>query len=51
MKNPMTIHEILYAIRNTRDDDLPLFERELKYYLQRHGITDSGEPHQPTERK
>ena len=52
MSKPMTIREILYAISNTRDGDLPLFERELKYYLQRQGITEPGEPHhQPAERK
>jgi hypothetical protein len=36
MHQPLTIHDILYGISNTRDADLTLFQRELKRYLLTH---------------
>ena len=45
MEHPATIRDILYGICNTRDANLPLFQRELKAYLLRRGIMYQREPH------
>ena len=45
MEHPANIRDILYGIRNTRDANLPLFQRELKAYLLRWGIMYQREPH------
>ena len=45
MEHPATIRDILYGICNTRDANLPLFQRELKAYILRRGIMYQREPH------
>ena len=47
MEHPATIRDILYGICNTRDANLPLFQRELKAYLLRRGVMYQREPHDP----
>ena len=45
MEHPATIRDILYGICNTRDANLPLFQRELKAYILRRGVLHQREPH------
>jgi len=45
MTEPATIRDILYGICNTRDADLPFFQRELKTYILRRGLLYQREPH------
>ena len=45
MTEPATIRDILYGICNTRDADLPFFQRELKSYILRRGLLHQREPH------
>ena len=47
MSDPVNIRDILYGICNTRDADLPFFQRELKAYILRRGILHQREPHDP----
>ena len=47
MEHPATIRDILYGICNTRDADLPLFQRELKAYILRRGILHARESGSP----
>jgi len=45
MSDPVNIRDILYGICNTRDADLPFFQRELKAYILRRGLLHQREPH------
>ena len=45
MSGPVNIRDILYGICNTRDADLPFFQRELKAYILRRGLLHQREPH------
>jgi hypothetical protein len=45
MSEPITIRDVLYAIANSRDENLPLFQRELRQYLLRRGLLYQREPH------
>jgi len=47
MSDPVNIRDILYGICNTRDADLPLFQRELKSYILRRGILHARESESP----
>ena len=43
----MTVGDILYRIANTRDQDLDLYQRELKALILRRGLLHQREPHDP----
>lgn len=47
MEHPANIRDILYGICNTRDANLPLFQRELKAYLLRRGVLHARESKSP----
>ena len=47
MSTPLTVGDVLYGICNTRDADLPLFQRELKAYILRRGILHARESESP----
>ena len=47
MSAPVNIRDILYGICNTRDADLPFFQRELKSYILRRGILHARESESP----
>lgn len=38
MPQPTTIRDIIYRLCNSRDGELDLYQRELKYYLIRRGL-------------
>ena len=50
MSEPATIRDILYHIVNTRDQDLALYQRELKAYILRRGLLHQREPHDPPQK-
>ena len=45
MFEPAKIGDILYGIANSRDQELDLFQRELKAYILRRGLLHQREPH------
>ena len=45
MFEPAKISDILYGIANSRDQELDLFQRELKAYILRRGLLHQREPH------
>jgi len=47
MFEPAKISDILYGIANSRDQELDLFQRELKAYILRRGILHASESESP----
>ena len=47
MFEPEKISDILYGIANSRDQELDLFQRELKAYILRRGILHARESESP----
>ena len=47
MFEPAKISDILYGIANSRDQELDLFQRELKAYILRRGILHARESESP----